>query len=335
MKLKKRVVLLLLGVLLMVGCTAEEDVVLETLHIDSRINRIDDVDEKGMAAFNADGKWGYLHVDKGIVIEADYDQVSPYYIGYTVLVKDGKSQLANRQGQLVLEDWIDDYIEYNIMTEAYTYYDVTTSKHIILDLEELEPPYTYPDSEFGGWDLGRYRYHVVGNKGNLYDKETKKLVFDDYYVTLREVYAIEKEEDTYRYFIMENKDGLGFSEVVDGEAKTIVYGSFRGGKLFGETETIVMGDGEKRQLFDFDGNLLFDADGIERQMSYEVSDRRIAFKENGKWGFLDAVTGEVSIEQSYHEARDFHNGYAVVYIDRYQIGIINTEGRLLVVNDDE
>ncbi len=201
MKIKKWAVLLLLGLLLMAGCSVEEDVVLETLHIDSRVNRIDDVDEKGMAAFNADGKWGYLQVDKGIVIEADYDQVSPYYIGYTVLVKDGKSQLANRQGKLVLDDWIDAYIEYNIMTEVYTYYDVTTSKHIILDLEELEPPYSYPESEFGGWTLGRYRYHVVDNKGNLYDKETKKLVFDDYYVTLRQVYAVEKGADTYRYFI--------------------------------------------------------------------------------------------------------------------------------------
>ncbi len=94
-----------------------------------------------------------------------------------------------------------------------------------------------------------------------------------------------------------------------------------------------MGDGEKRQLYDFDGNLLFDADGIERQMSYDVSDSRIAFTENGKWGYLNAMTGEVAIEPIYFDAKDFHNGYAVVYIDHYEIGIVNTEGHLLAVND--
>ena len=59
-----------------------------------------------------------------------------------------------------------------------------------------------------------------------------------------------------------------------------------------------------------------------------TSDGLIAFKSNGKWGFVD-TTGKVVIEPKYEEAKSFSNGMAAVCKNN-KWGFIDTSGELVV-----
>ena len=83
----------------------------------------------------------------------------------------------------------------------------------------------------------------------------------------------------------------------------------------------------KYRLFDedFKGIGNFEAD----DMDICVDPDRIAFMDDGKWGFVNSE-GEVVLKPEYVQAKSFANGYAAVCNDQSQWGFINKDYELVI-----
>lgn len=323
----KKIILVLILSLLLVGCKDQ------AIHINQNIDQIKSVDEMGMAAFHMDGKWGYLSVESGVVVAAVFDYIESYKLGYSVVYDRGRSQLINRQGELMMEGWIDGSIKYDEEKNEYNYFSYEDSVIVSIDLPILEEVKPYEDDPFNRLYIEDYEYDIVNNYGNLRYKETGKLLFEKYYQTLRERYCIQSEEGNYHYFLMHNKDSFGFSEIHNGEVKIIVEGDYDYGWLYGEENCIVMRRGDRRWLYNFDGDILLETDGVETDLGDIVSDDLISYKKNDKWGYINVKSDKQIVGHLYDQAIDFSNGYAVVKKDSKTHMIIDTSGHIVIAAD--
>ncbi len=191
----KKLLLLSMCVFMITLCGCQDDKII----LDITIDQFGLFDEMNMAAFKSNGKWGYVSVDKGIIVNPEYNDVTPFYHGYSIVHKDLKSQIVDRAGAFVLKDWIDSYVKYDEIKEEFYYFN-ESNKEII----ELEKIYEPENKIFGTPDKWMKSYsYIKQNKGvNLIHKETNKLIFDDSYELLREVISNDMVDNDEYYFII-------------------------------------------------------------------------------------------------------------------------------------
>lgn len=322
-------VFILIVVFIFSGCQSK------LLYIDMEVGVIGEVDKKGMAPFESNGKWGYLSVEDGIILNPDYDRVSPFMNGYAIIQNDSKSQLIDRTGAFVLDDWIEASIEYNTDDLKFSYFN--GNENIRIEVEQIEES----DPEIFGYQnlwVDEYEYIFDNGKANLVHKESGTILFDEYYEFLREAFTKDKVNDDKYYFIISNGNMVGIAEVTDGSGRIIEYGEYETvvvhesqSCLVFESTNIDYENGKERWVFNTNGDLLIKT-AENLQISTVASNNRLAFKKNGVWGYIDSYNGEIVIEPRFAKASDFINGYALVKenIDGNSLMIIDNEGDIVI-----
>lgn len=94
-----------------------------------------------------------------------------------------------------------------------------------------------------------------------------------------------------------------------------------------QNDVIIAMEGGKYHLYDLEFNQIpgFEADDID----ICIDPDRIAYKSNGKWGFVNSK-GEVVVQPQYPQAKSFSNGYAAICNDDGLWGFINKNYDLVI-----
>lgn len=263
-----------------------------------------------MGLFIYNGKYGYFGYDGKVIIEPKYKEGQAFYSDYTMVCKtDGSMCIIDKQGKETPLSTNYSFKSGVLFCNTYKFLDGIA----IVDLNTAK----LPNGKFGfaaidtsgkeifrvtdygifmGVVKGCYMFYNLGYATGecnavIYDKSGNKLSAFTFVTPLPQAFNL----------TIDNKDGLILAK------KKGADGSFLSGVL------------------DTNGNTVLD---YTFEALKAPSEGMIAFKKNGKWGFID-YTGKVVVEPSYEEAYTFSNGLCPVKVGGL-IGFINKENKMVI-----
>jgi len=264
----------------------------------------------GAAIVQSGDKWGIASKSGAIVIPCEYDKVSTYAGGVTIVSKDGEIYAVNllnqrtallkkegvtdftnlsdsRLGLLISGKWIKSTDDFQTGTTEYEDMGILSDGHIAV-------------KENGRWG--------VQNKSGEYliPAEYEEIKMDELGRCMSQGSVFLKKGGAYYLY---NKDGIQDTAYDDADIFNTSYAAVKKGDKWG----FIDNTGKEVLPFEWDGALSF---GMHLA----------AVKVGDKWGYID-LSGNIAIEPAYHEAKSFYDGYAPVLDGERWIFIVLDEYR--------
>ena len=119
-------------------------------------------------------------------------------------------------------------------------------------------------------------------------------------------------------------------QYVNLNGSVIIPGPFKLASAFSNGYAVTVVGNDVYRIINTNGSTVFQSNTETYGYIGSASSEGLFVAQKGEyWGYLD-VTGREVIPFEYLGARDFYNGYAVVYNRNYDVGMIDTKGNIIV-----
>jgi len=253
-----------------------------------------------------ESKYGIVGADKKIILEAKYDEVRNV-IGNEcyVVMEDGKLEVINKSGEVILDSGYDDIKEINIdnftITEDSKYGVISKDSQVIIPAEYEELKYIFKDCYIAKKD-GKY--------GIISKTEEIKIEF---------IYDSMSHIKTADFILAENSNYT--TDIINNNFEKVLTGI-----IVSEINTdkgyLRIREGSEYKYYNF---------ALEEKSSKEILSSNTLFlvKSNDKYGY-ENKEGELIVDHIYDDAKEQNsNGYIAVKKDGLW-GVLKADGTVLV-----